>query len=148
MTLLTTPFRTHPLRTFRTFDNFLKEFETDLTGTTSQSADFYPAANLIELDKSYSIELDLPAVTKKDVTVSFQNNVLTVKGKRENTYKRQADKYARIEAQYGTFERYWSFEDVAADKINASFENGVLKITLPKKPEVISDNEVKKIAIH
>ncbi len=102
--------------------------------------------NIVEQDKAYLLELELPAVRKNDVEISYKDKVLTVKGKRELKHKVTDDYYMRVESYYGNFTRSWSFEDIDAVKISARAENGIFSITLPKKAEVI-ESARKKIAI-
>ncbi len=144
MTLLT-PF--YPTRTLDIFGRTVRQLENSLRDTVDeQDTAFVPRANIVEQDKAYLLELELPAVHKNDVEISYKDKVLTVKGKRELKHKVTDDYYMRVESHYGNFTRSWSFEDIDAVKISARAENGIFSITLPKKAEVI-ESERKKIAI-
>ncbi len=105
-----------------------------------------PAVDVVETAKAYEITADMPGMDEKNVEVKLANGVLTIKGeKRDTREEKQKDYYLR-ERSYGSFERRFSVpEDVAADKIAASFQKGVLTLTLPKKPEAVQPE--KKIEI-
>ncbi len=92
-----------------------------------------PAVDIFEDDKAIVIKADLPEVDKKDVEVTLDHGVLTLKGERKLEKEEKKDNYTRIERSYGSFLRSFSLPDyVEADKIAADYTGGVLKLTLPK----------------
>jgi len=95
-----------------------------------------PAVDVVESDKAYEITAELPGLDEKNIEVKLANGGLTIKGeKREETEEKKKDYYVS-ERRYGTFERYFTLPDgVNADRIEATFKNGVLKVTLPKTEE-------------
>ncbi|MDA9506473.1 molecular chaperone Hsp20 [Bradyrhizobium sp. CCBAU 11386] len=95
-----------------------------------------PAVDVAESDKAYEITAELPGLDEKNIDVKVANGGLTIKGeKREETEEKKKDYYVS-ERRYGTFERYFTLpESVNADKIEATFKNGVLKVVLPKTEE-------------
>ncbi len=108
--------------------------------------DFVPSVNTREASDAYYIEIDLPGVKKEDVDVSVDKNVLTISGKRESSEEVKEDDYYRVESAYGKFSRSFTLpENVDVEKIQASSEDGVLEIAIPKQ-EVIKDS-TKKIKI-
>jgi HSP20 family protein len=104
--------------------------------------------DVAETDDTVKITADLPGLTEKDVDVTLAEGVLTIKGERK-TEKKSDEKnkhYRRIERSYGAFERAMSLPtDVDESKISADFKNGVLELTLPKKPE--AKKKAKKIQV-
>lgn len=95
-----------------------------------------PAVDVAESDKAYEITAELPGLDEKNIDIKVANGGLTIKGeKREESEEKKKDYYVS-ERRYGTVERYFTLpEGVNADKIEATFKNGVLKVTLPKTEE-------------
>lgn len=110
------------------------------------SWDVAPAVDIVEKDKSYEVTAELPGMDEKHVEVKLVNGGLTIRGeKQEEKEEKKKDYYVR-ERHFGSFERYFAVpEGVDTDKIEASFKNGVLTVTLPKKPEAIKP--AKKIEV-
>ena len=105
-----------------------------------------PAVDVAEGDKAYEITAELPGMDEKDIEVNVASGGLTIKGeKREEKEEKQKDYYVS-ERRYGSFERYFGLpEGVDANKIEATFKNGVLKVTLPKTVE--AQKSAKKIEV-
>ncbi len=105
-----------------------------------------PAVDVVENEKAYEITAELPGMEEKDIEVKLANGGLTIKGeKKEEKEEKQKDYYVS-ERRYGSFERYFGLpEGVDADKIEAAFKNGVLKVTLPKTAE--AQKPAKKIEV-
>ncbi len=105
-----------------------------------------PAMDVAETDDSMEITAELPGVSEDDVEVSITDRRLTIKGeKKSETESEEADKHI-VERSYGSFLRSMHLPfDVDIAAVSASFEKGVLKIMLPKPPEVAS--KTKKIEI-
>jgi HSP20 family protein len=99
--------------------------------------DFTPRVDIAETETSITVHAELPGIDKKDVKITVNNgNILTISGekKRESRSENLDKNYMRIERSYGSFARSFTLPDsVAAENINAAFENGVLNITIPKK---------------
>ena len=105
-----------------------------------------PAADVTETDKVYEITAELPGIDQKNIEVNVADGGITIKGeKKEETEEKKKDYYVS-ERRYGSFERYFGLpEGVDADKIEATFKNGVLKVTLPKTAE--AQKPAKKIEV-
>jgi HSP20 family protein len=105
-----------------------------------------PAMDVTENDSAYEIVAELPGMDEKNVDVTLANGVLTVKGeKTEEREERKKDYYLR-ERIFGSFDRSFRLPDgVDAAKIDATFKNGILNITLPKTTE--AKQSEKKIII-
>ena len=96
-----------------------------------------PAIDLTETDDSYTLEADLPGLNKDDIELVVVDNLVTIKGERKQEREARREGYHRFERQYGSFTR--SFEipgGFKGDGVSASFENGVLRVTLPKREEM------------
>ena len=106
------------------------EDETDTAWT--------PRVDINETDKEVTLDVELPGLEKKDVTVEVRDNTLTISGERTNE-KKTDDKYCRrVERHYGKFERTFSLSDeVDANKISAKYKNGVLSLALPKTEKAL-----------
>jgi HSP20 family protein len=109
-------------------------------------ADLVPRADVTEDDKGFHVALELAGMTEKDVAVSLTDRVLTIRGeKKEEKEQKDKDVY-RSERRYGSFHRAFELpSDVDANKITASFKNGVLTIDLPKTKE--AQEKVKQIEV-
>ncbi|MBX7257086.1 MAG: Hsp20/alpha crystallin family protein [Candidatus Hydrogenedentes bacterium] len=95
-----------------------------------------PTVDLKETDDAYALEADLPGLKKEDIDLTVVDNLVTIKGSRKHEAETKEKGYHRVERRYGSFER--SFEipgGFDAEKIKAHYEDGVLKVTLPKREE-------------
>lgn len=90
-------------------------------------------ADVRETENEYLVCAELPGVNKNDISVDFKNNNLIISAKREEVHDESKDSYIRKERSYGQFSRSFYFDNVKEDKIRAKFENGELKIILPKE---------------
>jgi HSP20 family protein len=92
-----------------------------------------PAIDLVEEGDRYVLRADLPGVGEDDVKIEFEGNVLTVSGERSSQREERRDGYYRVERASGRFSRSLVFpEGVDPDGIHASFDAGVLEVTVPK----------------
>ncbi len=101
-----------------------------------------------EKDGVYHLEMDIPGFDKKDVNIEIDENdylTITAEKKTENKEEDKEKNYIRKERSYGKYQRSFYLGDVDKDKIDASFENGILKITMPKKEEVKSSKKTIEI---
>lgn len=97
-----------------------------------------PAVNVKETESEYLLELAVPGRKKEDFNVEIDNDVLTISSEVKNEDSTVDEGYTRKEFTFSSFKRVFSLpETVAADKINASYEDGVLKFVLPKKEEAL-----------
>jgi HSP20 family protein len=95
-----------------------------------------PAVDVYEDTEAILIEADLPGLTKEDVKVSLENNVLTIHGERKLSREDKRDNYHRVERAYGSFTRSFTLpSNVDAQRIGAEFKDGVLRLQLPKREE-------------
>ncbi len=95
-----------------------------------------PVVDVRETKDNLEIQVELPGIEAKDVTVSVENGVLTVKGSRNFEKATEGETYHRVERSYGAFERSFTLPtNVDPDRINAVYRLGVLHLTLPKREE-------------
>jgi HSP20 family protein len=96
-------------------------------------AEWSPLVDITEDDKEYLIKAELPEVRKEDVKVTVENGVLTITGERKFEKEEKGKKYHRVERAYGNFVRSFALPDDAdANKVNAEFKDGVLKVHVTK----------------
>jgi HSP20 family protein len=145
------PFESIQREIDRIFDDFGRGWGTPSRGwfnrpALRESAWTVPAVDVAEKDGAYEITAELPGIDEKNVDVSINNGVLTIRGEKSEEKEDTRKNYRLSERVYGSFERSFTVPDDAdADKIDASFKKGVLKVTLPKR--VGAQASAKKIAI-
>ncbi|QDR82261.1 heat shock protein Hsp18 [Sporomusa termitida] len=111
-------------------ENFFNEdFFAPLTHNGGQSFQ----VDLTETEDAYLIDADLPGINKESIEVDYANNYLTIAAKREDVVENKTGSYVRRERKYGEFRRAFFIDNVRQDGIEAAFDNGVLKTTLPKE---------------
>ena len=97
------------------------------------TSDWAPAVDIKEEGKVYIIQADLPGVEPKDIEITLEKGVLTLKGQRASETKEETEKYRRVERVRGTFLRRFSLPNtVETEKVSAKYTNGVLEVTVPK----------------
>jgi HSP20 family protein len=110
------------------------------------SSAWNPSVDIAEKDNMLEITADLPGIDEKNIEVKLSGGILTVKGTREEHKEEKKKDYYLSERQFGAFERSFRVpESVDSEKIDAHFKNGVLTVSLPKKPEAVKAE--KKIDI-
>lgn len=114
---------------------------------TETEVTYKPAANVREDEKKYSLELALPGFSKEEITIKFEDEILTITAGRQPKEDEKGPKYTWNEFGYKSrYERSFQLpETVNADQISAAFENGILLVTLPKKE--VQKPAVKQIVI-
>lgn len=130
-----------PMDSFRSFSGELDRMFNTATGSTPQ---WVPSVDIKEDENTYQVVADVPGVEPKDIDISLEEGVLTVKGERNLESEVESEGYTRSERAYGSFTRRFTLPDTAdADNISAKTEHGVLKLLIPKKEKVLP----KKIAV-
>jgi HSP20 family protein len=127
-----------PFRDLRTFED---EFDR-LMGRAYSRDTWMPALDVKESSDRFEVTVDLPGLEPKDVSVTFEEGMLTVSGKRQFQEEDKGDTWHRIERGFGTFARSIRLPQTAdTERIEASFDKGVLKVSVPKteqaKPRTI-----------
>src|SRR5919198_6771943 len=131
------------LNTLQTEMNRLFNSFFDEGGRNGERRRWAPAVDLVEREDSLVLRADLPGLKEEDVQIEVRDNVLTISGERRAEFEDSEQGYYRIERAFGSFSRSLTLpEGVDSDKIDASFENGVLEVKIPKpearKPKRIS----------
>jgi HSP20 family protein len=105
----------------------------DPVATTTWS----PAVDIYETESDIMVKAELPGVERKDITLTLENNVLTLRGERRFEKETRQENYHRIERSYGGFHRAFSIPAaVDEEKIRADYKDGILTIALPRKEQV------------
>ena len=104
---------------------------------------YYPAVNIEENEDAYRVSIELPGMEKKDIKISFQDDVLTVSGEKKDQKEEKDRNYHYFERRFGKFERSFRIHtDVIVDKIDAGFKDGVLTVDMPKA-EIVKPKEIE-----
>src|SRR5581483_7200088 len=102
--------------------------------TSISSGAFVPYADVYETPENIQLRLEIPGVEEKDLNITIENGVLTVRNERKLEENEKEENFLRMERPYGTFSRSFTLpQTVETDHINASYVNGVLMIELTKK---------------
>ena len=134
------------LDTGRFFGTDLIDVESDLA-LPFNGKSFIPSANITERDKDFLIELAAPGMSKKDFKVELENNTLSISSEKEEKHEEKKDGVSRKEFSYNSFCRSFRLpENSKTDKIDAEYENGILKVAIPKKEITVSKTK-KEIAV-
>ncbi len=103
-----------------------------------------PAMDLVETDEDFVLRADLPGLAEGDVNIELEDSVLTVSGERKSEHAERKEGYYRVERGSGSFSRSLTLPDgVDPEKIQASFDRGVLEVRIPKPEE----RKPRKVAI-
>ncbi len=131
------------------FDRFLENDLFDWSNRNySNTNTTLPAVNIKEDEDGFEVEMSAPGLNKKDFKIELNNSVLTISSekKAENETK-EGQRFSRREFSYQSFSRSFTLpETVAGDKIGAKYENGILRLSIPKKEEA-KPKPVKQIEI-
>ncbi len=139
------PFFTIQRRMNRLFDEFFTD-PFGLMPAREFGRNFMPRVDVFEDEKEIRVTAELPGMDEKDIDISLDREVLTIRGEKSSEKTEEKGQYHRIERSYGSFERQIPLGmEVEAGKVDAEFKQGVLTITLPKPAEAVS--RVKKIQV-
>ncbi|NJN44443.1 MAG: Hsp20/alpha crystallin family protein [Anaerolineae bacterium] len=107
---------------------------------------FNPSVDISESDKEIKLEAELPGMDENNIEISISNDVLTIKGEKQEESERKDRNFYFTERSYGSFIRQFALPGgVDEDKIEATFKKGVLTVSMPKRPEVVEQR--KRISI-
>ncbi len=133
----------------RVFDDFFNNgfSETSLLPTSWKGDQLAaPVVDIVENEKTFKVEAELPGIDQDDVEVTVNDNYLTIKGEKKGSKEDKDEDYVRRERYYGSYQRTIALPETAnADKAKATFKKGVLWVEIPKKKEAI--NPSKKLEI-
>ena len=121
-------------------------FDIEPAWRTQSVMSAMPAVDVTETDKAYEINAELPSMDEKNIEVKVADDVLTIKGEKREEKEEKNKDYYLSERSFGSFQRSFQVPNgVDTDKIEASFKNGVLTVTLPKSTE--AQKAEKKITV-
>jgi len=130
--------RWDPFREVVALQNRMNSLFRDLNEGDSPltTASFVPAVDIYEDAQKVMLKLEVPGIEEKDLDVRVENNTLTVKGERKFEKEEKEENFHRIERRYGSFTRSFTLPaTVNSEEVRADYEQGVLKIRLPKRAE-------------
>lgn len=129
----------HPARSvFGDIEKWFEPFQArfDLEKNDLFATDWTPAVDIKDEKDKFIIHADLPGVKAKDIDVSLEKGILTIKGEREAEKKTEKENYVHTERSKGTFMRRFSLPDtVDAENIEANSQDGILEVVLHKTAE-------------
>ncbi len=136
---------------FREMENMFRHFWHDFPVVWEGGADiagtWTPNLDVSETDKAIEVRAELPGLDKKDIDISLDRNILTIRGEKRQEKEESGKRYHLLERSYGSFLRTIRLPtEVDEKKLEATFKDGVLKVTLPKTEE--SQKKVTHIEIH
>jgi HSP20 family protein len=112
---------------------FENVFDTPSPARSGALRRWMPAMDLVETEDGYVLRADLPGLTQDDIKIEFEDRTLTVSGERKADHEMKKDGYVRVERAFGAFSRSLTLpQGVDPEALKASFENGVLEVTIPK----------------
>ena len=127
---------------FEEIERFFKEEFPKIV--PAKVSGFVPSVDVYEKGDNLIVESPLAGVDPKDVDISIEDNVLTIKGESKKKSEVEEKNYYRKEVRYGSFYRKISLPvQVVAEKAKAVSENGILRITIPKAPEAKKEKGIK-----
>jgi HSP20 family protein len=132
-----------PWRPFSGLSSFRKEMDDlwsrfigDLPTVRRFEGEWAPSVDVSETKDSFIVKAELPGLEAKDVNVSISGNLLTIKGEKKKEEEEKDEHHHYVERYCGSFQRSFQLPaNMKMDKIDATFDKGVLKITLPKTEE-------------
>jgi HSP20 family protein len=117
----------------RLWDSF---FEGGLRRRTEEGGEWLPSLDVSETKNELVVKAEVPGMDPKDIDISLSDGMLTIKGEKKQEKEEKEADYHLVERSYGSFTRSVQLpKEVQSEKINASYKNGILKITLPKSEE-------------
>lgn len=132
----------------RLFNEALRSFGMPSFNSTdaSMSSLYRPQIDVSGDDNRYEIALDVPDMSESDIAIDVRDDVLTIKGQKEQRTENKDKHFYRVERSYGSFQRTLSLPDDAnADEIKAELDKGVLRLEIPRRQ--IAAKDVKRIPI-
>ena len=128
---------------FREMDEFERQFFGSPFGFFGTGALEEFKTDIKDEGDHYELEADMPGFDKKDIHLDVSGDVLTIRAERHSEHEEndKKNKYVRCERSYGAYTREFDLSGVQADGIKAKYENGVLKLILPKKTETLPKSQ-------
>ena len=126
------------------FNNFFSELPIGFVGDAEfVENSFKPKINISEDEKSYQIDAELPGVKKENIAIDYSKDLLTIRAEKKEQTEDKKKNYHRVESCYGEFLRSVQIpKSIDYENVKAKFEDGVLKIELPKSKEDKTKNRI------
>lgn len=125
-------FNQHPV-------NVLSEMMEDFDRNwlrSSETRPMMPAVNISENEDGFTLDLAAPGMQKSDFKINLDNNLLTISSEKQDENEEKSEKYSRKEFHYSSFSRSFTLpKSIDFDKIKADYNEGILKISLPKRED-------------
>jgi HSP20 family protein len=138
--------RYNPLNELALWGNSFNNFFNDDLFKPETDKSWYPAVDILNEKESVVLNIELPGLKKEDISVKIEDRVLTIEGERKIDNEKTRENYYRRERTYGSFKRSFNLsDDVLIDDVDASFKDGILKLTLKKDN---TKEELKQITIN
>jgi HSP20 family protein len=117
----------------RLWDSF---FDAGPRGKGGRTPEWLPSLDVTETKNDIVVKAEMAGIDPKDIDISLTNDLLTIRGEKKQEKEEKDENYHLVERSYGSFSRSIRLpREVQSDKINASYKNGILKVTLPKSEE-------------
>ena len=113
-------------------------FFSDFFGTNNAPMEL--RTDITDKGDAFVLEADLPGFKKDDIKIDLENDRLTIKAERHSNTETTKNGYVRRERSFGSFERSFDVSGIDTASIKANYTDGVLTLTLPKRPELVPDN--------
>lgn len=128
------------------FNSLFNELFSELPAFAEKAGFNFPPVNIAETSDAYHLELNVPGRAKDDFKIQLEKGLLTISYEKKEEAKQEGVKSIRREFEYQSFKRSFSLDEkVETAAIQAKYENGLLKLLLPKKAEI--KEPAKQIAI-
>lgn len=126
-----------PLTSFRKeIDQLFDKFWTMEEPELPLMMEWTPKIDILETKDMLYLKAEVPGIDPKDIHVSFQDQILTIRGEKKAEKREKDDRYFRLERKSGSFIRNFRVPvPIESNRVNATFKNGLLTVTLPKGPE-------------
>ncbi|MEQ8363012.1 MAG: Hsp20/alpha crystallin family protein [Cyclobacteriaceae bacterium] len=125
------------------FSGLIDKFFNDSMQRSGQST-FVPKVDVIETEKAFELQVEVPGMNKEDFNIEIKDNYLTISGERKFSTEKNEKDFHSIETRYGSFSRSFTLpESVSSDKINAKYNNGILELTIPKDEKKLLKSTIK-----
>lgn len=121
------PFRNNDTNLFNYLDNMEKNFFNDFSSEFSHFR-----TDILDKDDKFVLQAELPGFSKEEIKIDLNENTLTISAEHKEENEEKKESYIRRERKYGSFSRSFNVSEIDVDKIAASYNNGVLELSLPK----------------
>lgn len=128
----------------RSQGDFMDAFWDSFWDRKESKQRFLPATDITEDDGHYVVTAELPGMKREDVTVELSDRVLSIRGEKKSEREEKSEKRRYVERSFGTFSRVFTLpSDASEEKVQASFKDGVLTVTLDK----IAEKKARSVAV-